>query len=106
MRLAQLYLLLAIVFEVIATSSLRATEGFTRPIPSALTLIGYAISIYLLALTVKTMPVGIVSFIGVYSTEWGLVFASVVISTVPIVVAYLLMTRQFQSGLTAGALKG
>jgi ABC-type glycerol-3-phosphate transport system permease component len=30
----------------------------------------------------------------------------VVISTIPIVVAYLLMTRQFQSGLTAGALKG
>lgn len=55
---------------------------------------------------VQTMPVGIVSFIGVYSTEWGLVFASVVISTVPIVVIYLLMTRQFQSGLTAGALKG
>ena len=54
----------------------------------------------------QTMPVGIVSFVGVYSTEWGLVFASVVISTVPIVVAYLLMTRQFQSGLTAGALKG
>ena len=54
----------------------------------------------------QTMPVGIVSFIGVYSTEWGLVFASVVISTIPIVVAYLLMTRQFQSGLTAGALKG
>ena len=56
--------------------------------------------------SVQTMPVGIVSFIGVYSTEWGLVFASVVISTIPIVVAYLLMTRQFQSGLTAGALKG
>jgi raffinose/stachyose/melibiose transport system permease protein len=54
----------------------------------------------------QTMPVGIVSFIGVYSTEWGLVFASVVISTLPIVIAYLLMTRQFQSGLTAGALKG
>jgi ABC-type glycerol-3-phosphate transport system permease component len=35
----------------------------------------------------QTMPVGIVSFIGVYSTEWGLVFASVVISTIPIVVA-------------------
>ncbi|MCT8159423.1 carbohydrate ABC transporter permease [Pseudoruegeria sp. SHC-113] len=53
----------------------------------------------------QTMPVGIVSFIGAYSTEWGLVFASVVISTLPVVVAYLLMTRQFQSGLTAGAVK-
>lgn len=55
---------------------------------------------------VQTMPVGIVSFIGAYSTEWGLVFASVVVSTLPVVVTYLLMTRQFQSGLTAGAVKG
>jgi raffinose/stachyose/melibiose transport system permease protein len=54
----------------------------------------------------QTMPVGIVAFVGAYSTEWGLVFASVVVSTAPVVVAYLLMTRQFQSGLTAGALKG
>ncbi|WDR02653.1 carbohydrate ABC transporter permease [Devosia algicola] len=54
----------------------------------------------------QTMPVGIVSFVGAYSTEWGLVFASVVVSTAPILFAYLLMTRQFQSGLTAGAVKG
>ena len=54
----------------------------------------------------QTMPVGIVAFVGAYSTEWGLVFASVVVSTAPVVIAYLLMTRQFQSGLTAGAMKG
>ncbi len=54
----------------------------------------------------QTMPVGIVSFIGTYSTEWGLVFASVVVSTAPAIVAYLLMTRQFVAGLTAGAMKG
>ncbi|WP_372574287.1 carbohydrate ABC transporter permease [Ruegeria jejuensis] len=54
----------------------------------------------------QTMPVGIVAFIGTYSTEWGLVFASVVISTLPVIVAYLVMTRQFQTGLTAGAVKG
>lgn len=54
----------------------------------------------------QTMPVGIVSFVGAYSTEWGLVFASVVVSTAPILFAYLMMTRQFQSGLTAGAVKG
>jgi small multidrug resistance pump len=56
----QIYLALAIVTEVIATSALRATDGFTRFWPSVLTLAGYAISIYLLALTVRTMPVGIV----------------------------------------------
>jgi len=54
----------------------------------------------------QTMPVGIVAFIGTYSTEWGLVFASVVVATAPVVFAYLLITRQFQSGLTAGAIKG
>jgi raffinose/stachyose/melibiose transport system permease protein len=56
--------------------------------------------------TSQTLPVGIMSFVGVYSTEWGLVFASVVVSAAPIVIAYLLMTRQFVAGLTAGALKG
>jgi raffinose/stachyose/melibiose transport system permease protein len=54
----------------------------------------------------QTMPVGIVAFIGTYSTEWGLVFASVVVATAPVIFAYLLITRQFQSGLTAGAVKG
>ena len=101
-----LYLLVAILFEVLATTALKETQGFTRLIPSLVTVIGYAFAFYFLSLPLRTMPVGIVSFIGVYSTEWGLVFASVVISTVPIVIAYLLMTRQFQAGLTAGALKG
>ena len=54
----------------------------------------------------QTMPVGIVSFIGTYSTEWGLVFASVVVASAPMIIAYLFMTRQFVAGLTAGALKG
>ncbi len=60
MSAGQIFLVLAIITEVIATSALKATDGFTRPWPSALTLVGYAISIYLLALTVRTMPVGIV----------------------------------------------
>jgi raffinose/stachyose/melibiose transport system permease protein len=53
-----------------------------------------------------TLAVGIMSFYGVYSTEWGLVFASVAISTLPLIVAYVLLTRQFVAGLSAGALKG
>ena len=56
--------------------------------------------------TTHTLPVGIVSFIGVYSTEWGLVFASVTISALPVIVAYILLTRQFIAGLSAGAIKG
>ena len=55
------YLLLglAIVAEVIATSSLKSSEGFTRLWPSVVTLMGYTIAIFLLSLTLKTLPTGI-----------------------------------------------
>ena len=43
------------------------------------------------------------AFRGTYSTEWGLIFASVTISVVPVVAAYLLLSRQFIAGLTPGA---
>jgi raffinose/stachyose/melibiose transport system permease protein len=54
----------------------------------------------------QPLPVGIMSFVGMYSTEWGLIFASVVIATAPAVIAYVLMARQFVTGMTAGAVKG
>lgn len=50
---------LAILAEVIATSSLKSSEGFTRLWPSVVTLLGYAIAIFLLSLTLKTLPTGI-----------------------------------------------
>jgi small multidrug resistance pump len=55
-----LYLLVAIALEVIATSALKATDGFTRLAPSLVTLIGYGLAFYFLSLTLRTMPVGIV----------------------------------------------
>lgn len=51
---------IAIVCEVVATSALRSADGFTRPIPSLVCVIGYAVAIYLLSLTVRTLPTGIV----------------------------------------------
>jgi small multidrug resistance pump len=54
------YLLIAIACEVVATSALKATEGFTRLWPTLVTLIGYGISFYFLSLTLRTIPVGIV----------------------------------------------
>lgn len=54
-----IYLCLAIVFEVIATSALRGTEGFTRLWPSLLVVAGYAASFYFLSLTLRAIPVGI-----------------------------------------------
>ncbi|MFM2012193.1 MAG: hypothetical protein RLZZ396_977 [Planctomycetota bacterium] len=54
-----LFLLAAIVAEVIGTSALKASEEFSKPIPSVLVLLGYGISFYFLSLTLKAIPVGI-----------------------------------------------
>ena len=48
----------AIATEVIATVSLKASDGFSRPIPSAITVVGYLISFWLLALVLKELSVG------------------------------------------------
>lgn len=53
-------LCVAIVCEVIATSALRSADGFTRVVPSLVCVLGYAVAIYLLSLTVRTLPTGIV----------------------------------------------
>lgn len=50
---------LAIVAEVIATSALKATEGFTRLWPTVITAIGYGIAFFALSLTLRTLPTGI-----------------------------------------------
>ena len=53
------YLLLAIVSEVVATSALKSSESFSRLWPSVLTVVGYGVAFYLLSLTLREMPVGI-----------------------------------------------
>ncbi|GGG33027.1 DMT family transporter [Chelatococcus composti] len=59
MATGYLYLLIAIVGEVIATSALKASESFTRPLPALVTVIGYGVAFYCLSLTLRTIPVGI-----------------------------------------------
>ncbi|AGW91362.1 MULTISPECIES: DMT family transporter [Cupriavidus] len=54
-----LLLALAIIAEVIATSSLKASQGFTRLWPSVLVVTGYVAAFYLLMLVMRTVPVGI-----------------------------------------------
>ena len=54
-----LYLGTAIVAEVIATSVLKAADGFTRLLPSLVVIAGYATAFYCLSLTLRTMPLGI-----------------------------------------------
>jgi small multidrug resistance pump len=55
-----LYLAVAIVAEVVATSALKAAEGMTRWGPALLVVVGYALAFYLLSLTLRTIPLGVV----------------------------------------------
>ena len=57
--LTYLYLTLAIVSEVAATSALKATEQFTKLIPSLIVIMGYVIAFFFLSLTLKNMSTGI-----------------------------------------------
>lgn len=56
---AYLALGLSIVAEVIGTSALKASEGFTRLWPSVIVALGYATAFYFLSLVLRTIPVGI-----------------------------------------------
>lgn len=51
--------MIAIVAEVIATSALKASEGFTRLVPSLVVVVGYGLAFYFLSLALRTIPVGI-----------------------------------------------
>ena len=55
-----LYLALAIVAEVLATTFLKLSDGFSKPLPSAVTVIGYAVAFYFLSLTLRNLPTGLV----------------------------------------------
>jgi small multidrug resistance pump len=54
-----LYLAIAILAEVVATSALKAAEGFSRLGPSLVVAAGYATAFYFLSLTLRTIPVGV-----------------------------------------------
>ena len=86
-----LYLTIAIVSEVVATSALKATEGFTRWVPSLLVVVGYASAFYFLSLTLRSIPIGL---------------AYAVWSGVGIVLVSLVGWLLYQQSLDAAALIG
>ncbi|AGB82418.1 Methyl viologen resistance protein C [Serratia rubidaea] len=55
-----MYLTMAIIAEVIATTMLKASEGFTRLWPSLVVVLGYGVAFWGLSMVVKSMPLGIV----------------------------------------------
>ncbi|AKC60109.1 DMT family transporter [Blochmannia endosymbiont of Polyrhachis (Hedomyrma) turneri] len=73
--MAYLYLLIAIIAEVIATTSLKASWGFSKIYPSIIVIIGYAISFILLSLALKTIPIGIAY---AYWAGLGIIFITII----------------------------
>ncbi|MFC4976521.1 DMT family transporter [Halomonas beimenensis] len=57
--MAYLFMAVAIVAEVVATSSLKASQEFTRFWPSVVVVVGYGLAFYTLTLALRTLPVGI-----------------------------------------------
>ena len=54
-----IYLIIAIITEVIATSALKESQGFSKIIPSIIVVVGYSFTFYFMSLTLKEMSVGI-----------------------------------------------
>ncbi|MBX3686560.1 MAG: EamA family transporter [Rhodocyclaceae bacterium] len=59
MSLTYAYLFCAILAEVLGTAALKASDGFSRPWPSLLVVLGYGVAFFLLSLTLRQMQVGI-----------------------------------------------
>ncbi|MBR9763943.1 MAG: carbohydrate ABC transporter permease [Rhodobacteraceae bacterium] len=53
----------------------------------------------------KTLPQGMTSFIGEYATDWGVMFAGLTLAAAPITIIYIVLSKQFINGMTAGAVK-
>ncbi|MDR1646753.1 MAG: QacE family quaternary ammonium compound efflux SMR transporter [Zoogloeaceae bacterium] len=70
-----LYLALAIVTEVAATTALKATDGFTRLMPSLCVVVGYSCAFFFLSLAMKVLPVGVIYAIW---SGCGIVLVSIV----------------------------
>ncbi|HKK48562.1 MAG TPA: carbohydrate ABC transporter permease, partial [Alkalispirochaeta sp.] len=54
----------------------------------------------------RTLMLGVTRLFGQYQTDWTLILSTLTVATVPIVLLYILMAKQFIAGLTAGAVKG
>lgn len=75
MQKAYLFLIAAVLMETIGTSALQASQQFSRLWPSVIVVVAYAISFYLLAMTLKFLPVGITYAIW---SGFGIVFIAVI----------------------------
>ena len=74
-KIAYLYLLITIAAEVVGVGFIKETREFTRLIPSVIVVVSYAITLYFLALVMKTVPVSIAY---AFWAAFGIVFVVLV----------------------------
>jgi len=53
----------------------------------------------------KTLPQGLTTFMGEYNSDWGVLFSGLTLSAAPIILIYIMLSRQFINGMTSGAVK-
>jgi small multidrug resistance pump len=70
-----LYLILAVIAETIGTTALQASQQFTRLWPSVIVVVAYALAFYLLSLSLKYMPVGVLYAVW---SGLGIVFIAII----------------------------
>ncbi|MCG9875906.1 MAG: multidrug efflux SMR transporter [Leptospiraceae bacterium] len=68
------FLVIAVIFELFATSSLKKANGFTVFLPSILSVVGYTISAYFLSLSLRSIPIGIAYAVW---ASMGIVFTAI-----------------------------
>ncbi|ROR27201.1 carbohydrate ABC transporter membrane protein 2 (CUT1 family) [Mobilisporobacter senegalensis] len=91
-------IILPIIKPALATASIFTFLGTWNELMFANTLVDSS--------DFRTLPVGIMSFSGQYSTDWGLIGAAMVIATLPTIIVYFFLSNQVQESLVAGAVKG
>ena len=88
---AWVFLVIAIVAEVIGTSFLRASAGFTKPLPSVMVVLGYGAAFYFLSLTLTTIPIGVAYAV------WSGVGVTLIAS-----IGWLFLGQKLDAGAIAG----
>ena len=91
MNIGYLYLAIAIAAEVVATSALKASEGFTKAGPTLIVAAGYGVAFYFLSLVLKSVPVGVAYAIW---SGVGIVLIAAI--------GWLLMKQSLDAGAIAG----
>lgn len=91
-------IIMPICKPVIATAAILSFLNTWNEFPLALVLVR--------SNKLKTMPIGLTNFVGSYTVDYPLLLSALVVSTVPVIIMYLLFYNQIMKGMTAGAVKG